>query len=882
MATYKVGADGKAQSGLQAGDEVVTAGGTYKITGVNADGTYQSTLTNKNQTTNNYTGGYASSSGSSAGKTNTVTSTGTSKTNTSSAVPDTTDGTVKVANKDVYADTSRNTEYAGQTVYKNGYAITYNDLGYVTKAVRSESPSYAGHTDLNVEKNGVTTDKTMWTDEQLLTAEDQAAINALRAQGAAGTISWAEANAQANAIRAKYGYTITQDGTVVDQQAVDRATQAQQNTGATSYYDKDTGTYKPIVSAPATNVGTVTEIITPSVTTPTTGGAAASGTTTPQVNLPDLPGLSLNGVEIPEYSGSVALPELGGTVAMPEYDLSGLAVPQLGGGTVALPEYDLSGLSTPQLGGGDIAVPELGSTQVQAPAFETGEVAVNSVPQYEVGDYSQYIKDLYAANVEAELAALEDAYKTNVGTLESAGERIGQTYQAAQNAAAAQNAVAKRNMQETMAASGLNTGTSGQMTLAQSAALQSQLGTLSVQEAQAVTENQRERDELARQYQSAIVQAKANGNSALAAALYEEMVRQDSAKQSASQAAQEQANWEAQFALSQQQSRNELLQQQYANAVSQQQYADSIAQQNYENQMAQQQYRDNLTIQQYQQELALQQYKDQLAQQGFENAFSQQQYADSMALQQYQQELALQQYKDQLAQQGYENAFSQQQYKDSIAQQQYQNEVAQQQYADQLLQQQYENAFAQQQYKNQLAQQEYENLFGQQQYRDQQTQQSFENDLLLRQYEDALAQQAYENALAAKKGTSSGSSGSAGSSGGGSMSLTTAKAMMKAGQFTDEAVNVMLKAGFNEEYLRSEYGYGAAKVPVTPPSYSEVAQNSTAGDYGPQFNMVMSKLQIQQQSGADLETLAAEIMTGLEEGKLTTAGAASLMQALGI
>ena len=154
MATYQVGADGKAQSGLQAGDEVVTAGGTYNITGVNADGTYQSTLTDKNQTTNNYTGGYASSG--SSGSNKTTTSSGS--TAVSNGVPDTTDGTVKVANKDVYADTSRNTEYAGQTVYKNGYAITYNDQGYVTKAVRSESPSYAGHTDLNVEKNGVTTD----------------------------------------------------------------------------------------------------------------------------------------------------------------------------------------------------------------------------------------------------------------------------------------------------------------------------------------------------------------------------------------------------------------------------------------------------------------------------------------------------------------------------------------------------------------------------------------------------------------------------------------------------------------------------------------------------------------------------------------------------
>ena len=52
------------------------------------------------------------------------------------------------------------------------------------------------------------------------------------------------------------------------------------------------------------------------------------------------------------------------------------------------------------------------------------------------------------------------------------------------------------------------------------------------------------------------------------------------------------------------------------------------------------------------------------------------------------------------------------------------------------------------------------------------------------------------------------------------MTLTTAKAMMKAGQFTDEAVNTMLKAGFNEEYLRSEYGYG--EVPGEVSGYDEV------------------------------------------------------------
>ena len=709
MATYQVGADGKAQSGLKAGDEVVTGGGTYKITGVNADGSYQKELVNKDQTTKNYTGSYANSTSSGGGSSSSGgITTATGKTYaTGNATYSDYEGGTKWAIKDQVADVGRHRSLAGQSVYRDGYVHHYDENGYLKYAEKSESPSYAGHTDLTKDKYGYTTDKNMWTDEQILTPEDLARIEALRAQGAAGTISWAEANAQANAIRQGYGYTIAQDGTVVDQDAVDRATAAQQNTGATSYYDKDTGTYRPIVSAPQTNVGTVTQIPMPPVTptTPTTGTAA------PQVSMPDLPGLSIGRVEAPKYGESVELPVLGG-------------------GTVAMPEYDLSGLTVPQLGGTQIAMPEFGGAPIQAPVFETGEVAVNSVPQHEVGDYSQYIKDLYAANVEAELAALEDAYKTNVGALESAGERIGKTYPAAQNAAAAQGAVAKRNMQEVMAANGLNTGTSGQMALAQSAALQGQLGALSAQEAQAITDNQREQDELSRQYQSAIVQAKASGNSALAAALYEEMTRQDSARPTASQLAQQQANWEAQFALSQQQGRNELLQQQYQNEVAQKQYQDAMGQQNYENQ------------------------------------FTQQQYTDQLAMQQYQQELALQQYKDQLAQQGYENAFNQQQYQDSIAQQQYQNEVSQKQYADQLLQQEYENAFAQQQYQNQLAQQEYENLFGQQQYKDQQTQQSFENDLLLRQYEDALAQQAYENALAGQKVTSSGYSGGSVSSGG--------------------------------------------------------------------------------------------------------------------
>ena len=60
MAVYRVQDDGKAQSGLKAGDQVVTGGGTYKITGVNADGSYQSTKVS-DTTTSTYKGSYANS-----------------------------------------------------------------------------------------------------------------------------------------------------------------------------------------------------------------------------------------------------------------------------------------------------------------------------------------------------------------------------------------------------------------------------------------------------------------------------------------------------------------------------------------------------------------------------------------------------------------------------------------------------------------------------------------------------------------------------------------------------------------------------------------------------------------------------------------------------
>lgn len=77
------------------------------------------------------------------------------------------------------------------------------------------------------------------------------------------------------------------------------------------------------------------------------------------------------------------------------------------------------------------------------------------------------------------------------------------------------------------------------------------------------------------------------------------------------------------------------------------------------------------------------------------------------------------------------------------------------------------------------------------------------------EYIQALENYYKQQSAAKTSGRSGGTTRrSGGTSGGGTnMSLTTAKAMAKAGQLTQEVVNVLKKNGFNDDYLASEYGY---------------------------------------------------------------------------
>lgn len=169
------------------------------------------------------------------------------------------------------------------------------------------------------------------------------------------------------------------------------------------------------------------------------------------------------------------------------------------------------------------------------------------------GDAFQYIRDMYAANSASQLAALKAAYEQNVLDYNAQDDLISKQAQQLRNQAASQNDLQRMYMNEMGIMQGLNTGATGQMALAQSAALQGSFADIGTQEQQALADSALERSKLKVQYSAAVDQAIAQNDYELANALYQEYVRQDNLAKQAAAEAQEQANWQAKFDYQKQQ-----------------------------------------------------------------------------------------------------------------------------------------------------------------------------------------------------------------------------------------------------------------------------------------------------------------------------------------
>ena len=175
-------------------------------------------------------------------------------------------------------------------------------------------------------------------------------------------------------------------------------------------------------------------------------------------------------------------------------------------------------------------------TDIAAGSTPTRNYSTSQIgTSYDIGDGSNYLKELYAQKVAAELAALKSAYEKNTSTLDASRAQIAPVYDIARNSAADQNARSRGAFQEMAVANGLNTGTTGQAALAQDIVYQQNLSAIDREQAQKLADLDLQRSQLDTEYRNAIAKAEATGDAELASALYEEYVRQQNqaAKQTA-------------------------------------------------------------------------------------------------------------------------------------------------------------------------------------------------------------------------------------------------------------------------------------------------------------------------------------------------------------
>ncbi len=165
-------------------------------------------------------------------------------------------------------------------------------------------------------------------------------------------------------------------------------------------------------------------------------------------------------------------------------------------------------------------------TDINAGSTPTSNFTAQAGTSFDIGDGNDYLKELYAKKVAAELAALKSAYEQNTATLDANRAQIAPVYDIARNSAANQNALSRGAFQEMAVANGLNTGTTGQAALAQDVVLQQNLSEIDREQAEKTAAIDLQRSQLDTEYRNAIAKAEATGDAELANALYEEYVRQ--------------------------------------------------------------------------------------------------------------------------------------------------------------------------------------------------------------------------------------------------------------------------------------------------------------------------------------------------------------------
>lgn len=509
--TYQVQSNGSAPKGLKAGDKVVTAGGTYTIKSVNADGSYNSSKTS-DVSTKTYTGTY-STAGSSSSKTTAsqaaVNAVNTAKKTASSSNKKSTRSVTTVSsnpNSTGYsasqaavnaANTAAQTKGATTNASAPAMNWTVNSKPATTQATQVQTPSagYVAQGD--------------YEDADIRNAFPEAAreIDAAKAefakaQAANDAAGMQSAHARAEAARAYYGAKL----------------------GIGAYSGGIDGSQK--ISTPQD--------------TPADQWNMAFDKATQDPNI-------IDGVYVhPMDQKTLKANDLQAIIAIKQ------AWPN------ASPEERINLNKQAEA----IRAKYGYSLGADGETFRKLELEPDMMPQVGLPSYEaqpELVNNVYDKLNESTLQQLLAAYNNSRAQSEYDMSKIPAMYQQQKNLVSADNEREKMAFREQAAASGMNAGNRSQAALAYSNQLQNNLGSLNTAEANALSDAQFALTQLYNSYQQQIASAVAQNNYQRAAALLQEYM---TAKQSAVETALNQANLDVQIADFNRQTRLNTLQQQ--------------------------------------------------------------------------------------------------------------------------------------------------------------------------------------------------------------------------------------------------------------------------------------------------------------------------------
>lgn len=192
--------------------------------------------------------------------------------------------------------------------------------------------------------------------------------------------------------------------------------------------------------------------------------------------------------------------------------------------------YDQTHLYESYLPGGSNYVSDLlGKVNPNDPSSIYGAYREIITQPGQVTDLSEYLRQMYDANLKAQQAGLEQEYAGYNEALDAQVKKAEEAAQQNMTRAAVESQQAQKAWAEAQIAYGLSSGAQGQAALARSNQLQSDVTAIRTAQQAALAGIEQQRTTYKQQYEAALREAAASNDYQRAQALYQEAVRQDEA-----------------------------------------------------------------------------------------------------------------------------------------------------------------------------------------------------------------------------------------------------------------------------------------------------------------------------------------------------------------